>query len=148
MSITLTEQEALALARNGLRHGYWPKTHAGSLAEPNPSPWRAAAEQIISLVNLKDVASRAKGAEVFLKRVETVLEATINDVLLFPNPEDPGNPSFNAPIDWKIAWHWPGPNPGPLFVAAELNIYSKLVGGEKTIDGIIGRLAQSAGIRE
>jgi len=146
MSITLTEQEALALARNGLRHGYWYKTHAESFSQPEPVPWRTAAEQIISLVNLKDVASRAKGAEEFLKRVETVLEATVNDVLLFPNPEDPGSPSFNWPINWKIGWHPPVPNPGPLFVAAELNIYSKLVGGEKTIDGIIGRLTQTAGV--
>jgi hypothetical protein len=113
----------------------------GETSVPQPQPWRPAAEQIITLVNLKQAASKTKGTEELVRRIDAQIAGVINGSLEFPNPDDPGTSAHSVPIQNSLGWHWPpGPPPGPLFLAGELNRYSQLVGGSKEIDAIAVKL--------
>ena len=153
---SLSEWDALAIWRAGRKHGYLPKPFAHLVdvhehhGEPNPSPWHEAAEEIISLLNLKDLAAKIPKVEGFTKSIDAQLASLIEAIALTPDPEA-APPSRHPFPHGPILWHWGGPiPPGPLRVIWELNLYAKLIPNEKfaaEIEATIAKIAEKAGAK-
>ncbi|SPE60099.1 hypothetical protein SBV1_370083 [Verrucomicrobia bacterium] len=107
------------------------------------SPYKETADYIILHVSLKQVASKIPGAKELVKRINASLDGIIAEIAQFPDPDAPGGSVINVPLPFLLGFHWPpGPPPGPLMVAGELNSYSKLIGGDKEIETIIARILE------
>jgi len=90
-----------------------------------------ATRRIISLLNLKDVASGLSDGENLVQGAKTQLAGIVKEISKFPNPGDPGTASDSGP-DFSFPWQWPGPiPPGPLSVILQLNLYSKQIVDDK-----------------
>ena len=137
---------------NFIRHHIYvtPAVHPLELrSESHPHCRCEAAANIISLLNLKDVASKLRGGEDLTKSINAHLENIISVVAGTPNPDDPGtSPHNNPPGIGPVGWHWHGPiPPGPLKVIAELNQYSKMVANAAfvaEISAVISKIAEKA----
>jgi hypothetical protein len=135
------------------RHIYLlPSVHAhGTHSEPHPDPWRLAAINIISLLNLKDLTAKLRTGGDYVKGIDAELSKAVDAAASFPDPDGsdgqshPGSPSFSNP--W-LKWHGPIP-PGPLLIALELNAYAKTVGDERffaVINDVIGQITTKTGV--
>ena|ERR1017187_1832555 len=134
---------------NFIRHHIYVTPHIHALdLRSDPHTRCEAALSIVSLLNLKDVASKLRGGEDLGKSVNAQLENIISVVSSYPNPDDPGPSHGGTTGVGGVGWHWHGPiPPGPLKVIAELNQYSKTVANEKfvaDIAAVISRIAEKA----
>src|ERR1039457_310763 len=152
MSETYPGSISTAALLNFIRHHIYvtPAVHPLELrSESHPHSRCEAAANIISLLNLKDVAAKLRGGEDLIKGVNAQLEGIISAISSYPNPDDPGtSPHNNPPGIGPVGWHWHGPiPPGPLKVIQELNQYSKTVTNEKfvaDISAVISKIAEKA----
>ena len=151
MSETYPGSISAAALLNFIRHHIYvtPAIHPLELlSEPHPHSRCEAAANIISLLNLKDVASKLRGGEDLIKGVNAQLEGIISAVSSRPNPDDPGPSHGGTTGVGGVAWHWHGPiPPGPLALIAALNQYSKTVADVKfvaDINAVISKIAEKA----
>jgi hypothetical protein len=103
----------------------WKASHHHGYLNQTQAPQQAVADQIILLVNLKQVASKVKGADAVVKGVSAAITSAIDGVF---NGSEPGDDTPTGVSPW--IFHWPWPPPGPYLVAAQLTQYATLLNDE------------------